>query len=147
MPNNSDPAPELKRFPACGGGPGSRTLAKQGGRFPVTSGSSIARQARGTLTTVTLGPQPGEAIGSENVDPVAHRREPEQVLEQLLLLCNRRVDLRLEREEAPFRLPDIEPRAELHAKQFVRHVERGHDRDTLSAHHFAGLADLVHLDV
>src|SRR5204863_10079407 len=26
--------------PACAGGLGSRTLAKQGGRFPVTSGSS-----------------------------------------------------------------------------------------------------------
>src|SRR5688572_27950563 len=33
--------------------------------------------ARGTIATVTLDPQPEEAIGSEILGPVAHRREPE----------------------------------------------------------------------
>src|SRR5207249_716254 len=31
---------------------------------------------RGTITTVTLSPQPKEAIGSEKLSPVAHRRGP-----------------------------------------------------------------------
>src|SRR5688572_3153777 len=34
-----------------------------------------ARRARGTITTVTLDPQPGEAIGPEIMGPVAQRRE------------------------------------------------------------------------
>jgi len=29
----------------------------------------------GTIATVTLGPQPEEAIGSENMSPVVHSRE------------------------------------------------------------------------
>jgi len=33
----------MEKVPADGGGLGSRTLAKQGGRFPVTSGSSCTR--------------------------------------------------------------------------------------------------------
>src|SRR3989337_991241 len=54
-----------------------------------------AQRGAGTLTTVTLGPQPKEAIGSENMDPVVHRRKPGSVLEQFFLLCNRSIDLRL----------------------------------------------------
>src|SRR5688572_15220932 len=54
-----------------------------------------AQRGAGTLTTVTLGPQPKEAIGSENMDPVVHLRKPRPVLEQFFLLCNRSIDLRL----------------------------------------------------
>src|SRR5690606_34609658 len=68
-------------------------------------------------------------------------------LEQLLLLCNRLVELRLDRGDAALRLSDVEASTELHAEQFVRHVERRHDGDALGAHDFAGLADLVHLAV
>src|SRR5438094_8340337 len=32
----------------------------------------------GTITTVTLGPQPKEAIGSENLSPVVHSREQDR---------------------------------------------------------------------
>src|SRR5687767_11096539 len=66
-----------------------------------------ARTGRGTFTTVTLGPQPKEAIGSESMGPVAHRREPASFLEQLLLLCNRCVDLRFKGDQAALRLPEI----------------------------------------
>src|SRR3954447_13444388 len=46
-----------------------------------------------------------------------------------------------------FRLAHVEARAELDTKQFMRHVERGHYGDTLGAHDFPGLANLVHLAV
>src|SRR4026209_257520 len=61
--------------PRSGGGLGSRTLAKQGGRFPVTSGSSGPPKAGDDHNSDKLGPQPKEAIGSEKLSPVAHRRE------------------------------------------------------------------------
>src|SRR6185436_6244392 len=61
--------------PRRGGGLGSRTLAKQGGRFPATSGSSGPPKAGDDHNSDKLGPQPKEAIGSEKLSPVAHRRE------------------------------------------------------------------------
>jgi hypothetical protein len=68
---------EREKFPACGGGPGSRTLAKQGGRLPVTSGSSGKHpKGAGDDRNSDLDPQPEEAIGSEKLGPVAHRRKP-----------------------------------------------------------------------
>src|SRR5207247_4445083 len=60
--------------PACAGGLGSRTLAKQGGRFPVTSGSSGTRSAGDDHNSDTR-PQPKEAIGSRSMSPIVHSRE------------------------------------------------------------------------
>src|SRR3954466_15358598 len=45
------------------------------------------------------------------------------------------------------RLAHVEAGAELDTEQFMRHVERGHDGDSLGAHDFASLANLVHLAI
>src|SRR5438105_15786483 len=44
-------------------------------------------------------------------------------------------------------MSDVKARAELDTEQFWRDVERRHHRDALGAHHFARIADLVHLGV
>src|SRR6185436_19840249 len=68
-------------------------------------------------------------------------------LEELVLLGDRRIQLRLEQGNSTLRLPDIKAVADLEAQQLVRDVERRHHRDAVGAAHLARLLDLAHLAV
>src|SRR5712671_1108096 len=132
--------------PACAVGPGSRTLAIQGGRLPVTSGSSGTPGGGDDHNSDTRGSDLRKLSVPKN-RALSCTAGNAYFLEQLLLLCNRRVELRFDCHDSLFRLPDVETRAELDTQQFVGHVERRHHGDALRAHHFSGPADLVHLAV
>src|SRR4029079_15262950 len=84
-------------------------------------------------------------IGSENMGPVEHsrgqrsqRKKSAGRLEQLVLLGEHLVELRLDEGNSTLGLPDVKAIPQLDGQKFVRDVERRHHRDAVGAVDFAG---------
>src|SRR5687767_939648 len=138
--------------PARAGGPGLRTLLNQGGRVPATSGSSgapgLENSARDDHNSGTW----SRDLGKLSVRKIRARSNTagdsgSVRLKQLVLLRDRRVELGFELREPALCLAKVEAAADLHGEEFVRDVQRRHDRHAVGAADLARLLDLAHFAV